>query len=82
MVDLFGVPLSVGDKVAYTTGGQGDDSFAIGEILELTTKTNWRGTFDIAYAKSESGRRMTNPRYSYGLVSLNPIKAQHPELFV
>ena len=79
MTDLFGIPLSIGDKVAYTTGGH---TFAIGEILELTTRTSRNITYDIAYIKSESGRRMTNPRCSYGLISVNPIKAQHPELFV
>lgn len=78
MTDKFGVPLSIGDRVIYTTGGQGCTYLETGVILEITS-----GPHSIAYIKSdESGRKLTNGRDMHGLISLAPIQAQYPELFI
>jgi len=78
MTDKFGVPLSIGDRVIYTTGGQGCTYLETGVILEITS-----GPHSIAYIKSdESGRKLTNGRSKNGLISLAPIQAQYPELFI
>lgn len=74
MTDLFGLPLQVGDEVIYTTGGRGNAMLERGIILEITMGR--------AYLKSANGKRLTNPRYSYDLVSANPIKQANPELFI
>ena len=76
MTDKFGVPLSIGDRVIYTTGGQGCTYLETGIILDITSN-------EVAYIKSdESGRKLTNGRSKHGLISLAPIQAQHPELFI
>ena len=78
MTDKFGIPLSVGDRVIYTTGGQGCTYLETGTILEITS-----GPHSIAYIKSdESGRKLTNGRSKNGLISLTPIQAQYPELLI
>lgn len=78
MTDKFGVPLSIGDRVIYTTGGQGCTYLETGVILEITS-----GPRPEAYIKSdESGRKLTNGRGMHGLISLAPIQAQYPELFI
>lgn len=76
MTDKFGVPLSIGDRVIYTTGGQGCTYLETGTILDIESDK-------IAHIKSdESGRKLTNGRGMHGLISLAPIQAQHPELFI
>lgn len=76
MTDKFGVPLSIGDRVIYTTGGQGCTYLETGTILDIESDT-------VAYIKSdESGRKLTNGRSKHGLISLAPIQAQYPELFI
>lgn len=76
MTDKFGVPLSIGDRVIYTTGGQGCTYLETGIILDIESN-------EVAYIKSdESGRKLTNGRRMHGLISLAPIQAQHPELFI
>ena len=76
MTDKFGVPLSIGDRVIYTTGGQGCTYLETGTILYIESNT-------VAHIKSdESGRKLTNGRGMHGLISLAPIQAQHPELFI
>lgn len=76
MTDKFGVPLSIGDRVIYTTGGQGCTYLETGVILDIESDT-------VAYIKSdESGRKLTNGRSKHGLISLAPIQAQYPELFI
>ena len=76
MTDKFGIPLSIGDRVIYTTGGQGCTYLETGIILDITSN-------EVAYIKSdESGRKLTNGRGKHGLISLAPIQAQHPELFI
>lgn len=78
MTDKFGVPLSIGDRVIYTTGGQGCTYLETGTIIEFVT-----GRFDQARIKSdESGRILTNGRGQHSLVALSPIQAQYPELFI
>ena len=58
MTDLFGVPLSVGDRVCYTTGGQGNQSIEVGEVLEIISYTSWdKQVYDVAYLKSSSAYR-------------------------
>lgn len=76
MTDKFGVPLSIGDRVIYTTGGQGCTYLETGTILDIESDK-------VAHIKSdESGRKLTNGRSKHGLISLAPIQAQHPELFI
>lgn len=76
MTDKFGVPLSIGDRVIYTTGGQGCTYLETGTILDIESD-------EVAHIKSdESGRRLTNGRGMHGLISLVPTQAQHPELFI
>lgn len=76
MTDKFGVPLSIGDRVIYTTGGQGCTYLETGTILDIKSDT-------VAHIKSdESGRKLTNGRSKHGLISLAPIQAQYPELFI
>lgn len=76
MTDKFGVPLSIGDRVIYTTGGQGCTYLETGTILDIESN-------EVAYIKSdESGRKLTNGRSKHGLISLAPIQAQYPELFI
>ena len=76
MTDKFGIPLSIGDRVIYTTGGQGCTYLETGIILDITSN-------EVAYIKSdESGRKLTNGRGKHGLISLAPIQAHHPELFI
>ncbi len=78
MTDKFGIPLSIGDRVIYTTGGQGYTYLETGVILEISS-----GPRPEAFIKSdESGRRLTNGRGMHELVALAPIQAQHPELFI
>lgn len=76
MTDKFGVPLSIGDRVIYTTGGQGCTYLETGTILDIESDK-------VAYIKSdESGRKLTNGRGQHSLVALTPIQAQYPELFI
>lgn len=76
MTDKFGVPLSIGDRVIYTTGGQGCTYLETGTILDIESNA-------VARIKSdESGRKLTNGRGKHGLISLAPIQAQYPELFI
>lgn len=76
MTDKFGVPLSIGDRVIYTTGGQGCTYLETGTILDIESDI-------VAHIKSdESGRKLTNGRRMHGLIALAPIQAQHPELFI
>ena len=75
MTDKFGIPLSIGDRVIYTTGRQGCVYLETGTILDMDDRH--------AYIHSdESKRRLTNGRGKHGLISIAPIKAQHPELFL
>ena len=74
MKDMFGIPLNVGDKVIYTTGARSNTILEVGTILEITDNR--------AYLRSKSGRKLTNCRYESTLASINPIQAQHPELFI
>lgn len=75
MTDKFGIPLSIGDRVVYTTGGRGCTFLETGVILDIEDK--------YAYIQSdESGRKLSNGRGKYELISIAPIIAQHPELFL
>ena len=74
MVDLFGVPISIGDKVIYTTGNQGVQSLEVGTVKTI------EGTR--AKLISSSNRVLTNWRYQHEIVSAVPIKLQYPELFI
>lgn len=83
MTDLFGVPLAIGDRVAYTVGAQGAEYMEVGTTLDINDKYSyWGGTTAVAYIRAKSGRRLTNPRFKAGLISVSPIQAQHPELFL
>lgn len=80
MTDKLDVPLHIGDKVGYTTGSQSNESIEIGTIINIRQATNI--AVEIAEIRSEEGRKLANPRYSWGLISIAPIAAQHPELFI
>ena len=80
MTDKLGVPLHIGDKVGYTTGSQSNESIEIGTIINIQQAANV--AVEIAEIRSEGGRKLANPRYSWGLISIAPIAAQHPELFI
>jgi hypothetical protein len=82
MTDQFGVPLNVGDDVIYTTGAQSNTCLEVGTVLEINTEYLWGSTQKRAIIKTATGRRATNSRGQYELISLNPHKAQHPELFI
>lgn len=75
MTDTFGIPLSIGDKVIYTTGGRGYTYLDTGKIVDIV------GTA-AKVQSDESGRILTNYRYQGELVSMKPIQECHPELFV
>ena len=75
MTDKFGISLSIGDRVVYTTGGRGHTFLETGVILDIEDKH--------AYIQSDdSGRKLSNVRGKYELISIAPIIAQHPELFL
>ena len=76
--DLFGVPLSIGDTVVYTTGSQGNESLELGTILSF----NERRGFPVAQLLSAKGRKLSNLRRCKYLVSSNPVRTLHPELFL
>lgn len=76
MTDKFGIPLSIGDRVIYATGGQGCTDLETGVILEISTDGY------IAFIKSDESGRKFNGRRMHGLIALAPIQAQHPELFI
>ena len=80
MTDKLGVPLHIGDKVGYTTGSQSNESIEIGTIINIRQAANV--AVELAEIRSEGGRKLANPRYSHGLISIAPIAAQHPELFI
>lgn len=80
MTDLFGVPLAVGDTIAYTTGGQGNMYIEVGSIKEIDETRN-RG-FGAALIKTSTGRTATLWRSKHCLIAVAPIKSQHPELFI
>lgn len=75
MTDLFGVPLNVGDKVVYTTGAQSNTRLSVGTILEIFPNNS-------AYIQMASGRKASNKRKQYELVSIKAIEEQHPEFFI
>ena len=76
--DKFGVELKVGDTVVYTTGAQGDTTLDLGLIVSFHVR---RG-LSAAMLRSPRGRTLTNDRLCRNLVSIAPIRAQHPELFI
>lgn len=76
--DIFGVPLNIGDTVVYTTGAQGNESLELGTILQFSER---RG-FPTALLKSARGRTLSNFRRCSHLVSSNPVRTLHPELFL
>ena len=82
MTDLFGVPLHIGDRVIYTTGSQSNTYMEVGTITEFAILDNWTGEHPAARIKTTSGRKASNLRTKNELVSVSPIAAQHPELFV
>ena len=80
MNDKLGMPLFIGDRVIYTTGEQSNQTLEIGAILEFRTakyslKTN-------AQLLSANGRKLTNLRASYELVSVEPIYKAYPEILI
>ena len=74
MKDLFGVPLSVGDRVVYTLGSQSHSSLEKGTILAIQD-----GRAAIA---SSSGRKLQKSRRSHELMAVKPVAVLHPELFI
>lgn len=76
MTDLFGVPVNIDDKVAYTTGSQGNETMEIGTILDITSYTGYNETiYESVVLKSSTGRRMSNSRGKYGVISLTLVQS-------
>lgn len=85
MTDLFGVPLNVGDRVAYTTGAQSNMTLELGSILEIDAdywSTSRASGPAAALIKTASGRKASNWRSAKSLIAVAPIASQHPELFI
>ncbi|MHB8098127.1 MAG: mechanosensitive ion channel domain-containing protein [Sulfuricurvum sp.] len=74
MQDLFGVPVNIGDKVVYTTGGRGDTYLDTGTVEKIN--------LGIVSIRSSRGRLLTNPRNSREIMSVTPTATLHPELFI
>lgn len=74
MTDILGVPVSVGDRVAYTTGNQSNQSLEIGTIDSIV-----KGKCLI---KTARGRITANYRSKSDIMSLAPAISVHPELFI
>lgn len=80
MTDLFGVPLQVGDTIAYTTGNQDNTFIEIGSIKEIDeTRNRNQGA---ALIVTSTGRTASVWRSRHCLIAVAPIKSQHPELFI
>lgn len=77
-LDMFGVPINVGDFVIYTTGAQGSTLLEVGHVTQLFVK---RG-FGYASIISPRRRKLANDRLCKHLASTTPIRIQHPELFI
>lgn len=75
MTDMFGIPLKVGDEVIVSQGAQSETYLQVATIEEI----KYRHVY-VRY--KESGRKAMKSRGSNSLVSVAPIKAQHPEAFI
>ena len=80
MNDKLGMPLSIGDRVIYTTGEQSNQPLEIGTILDFRTAKYSLKTS--AQLLSANGRKLTKLRASYELVSVEPIYKTYPEILI
>jgi len=88
MIDLFGLPLNVGDEILYTTGSQSNTDISRGTIIEID-ETYWEKSNRHIYSgapaaliRTENGRKASIWRGKHELVSVAPFKQLHPELFI
>lgn len=89
MIDLFGLPLNVGDEILYTTGSQSNTDINRGTIVEID-ENYWEKSYSrrtrsgspAALIRTENGRKASIWRGRYELVSVTPFKQLHPELFI
>jgi hypothetical protein len=80
MTDLFGVPLVVGDIVAFTTSNKDVvKDIRIGIIKEITKKCN---SNEVAIVEVKASSSIQFSCFSKSLIAVAPIKQQHPELFI
>ena len=80
MNDKLGMPLSIGDRVIYTTGEQSNQTLEIGTILDFRT-AKYSSKIS-AQLLSANGRKLTKLRASYELVSVEPIYKAYPEILI
>ena len=76
MTDKLGVPVDIGDLVAYTTGAQSNTWLDLGIVVSMTTHSV------MIVSDSGKGRKLSNSRSSDEILSTIPTKTLHPELFV
>lgn len=74
MQDLFGVPVNIGDKVVYTTGGGGGTYLGTGTVEKIN--------LDVVRIRSSRGQLLINPRNSREIMSVTSTVTLHPELFI
>lgn len=80
MNDKLGIPLSIGDRVIYTTGEQRNQSLEIGTVLEF--KPSKYSSSLGAQLLSANGRKLTKLRHSSEVLSIEPIYKAHPEILI
>lgn len=80
MNDKLGIPLSIGDRVIYTTGEQSNQSLEIGTVLEF--KLSKYSSSLSAQLLSVNGRKLSNLRRPSDLLSIEPIYKAHPEILI
>ena len=80
MNDKLGIPLSIGDRVIYTTGEQSNQSLEIGTVLEFKLSKYSSGLS--AQLLSVNGRKLAKLRHSSELLSIEPIYKAHPEILI
>lgn len=80
MNDKLGIPLSIGDRVIYTTGEQHNQSLEIGTVLEFKLSEYSKSLS--AQLLSVNGRRLYKLRHSSEVLSIEPIYKAHPEILI
>ena len=80
MNDKLGIPLSIGDRVIYTTGEQSNQSLEIGIVLEF--KLSKYSSSLSAQLLSVNGRKLSNLRRPSAVLSIEPIYKAHPEILI
>lgn len=80
MNDILGMPLSIGDRVIYTTGEQSNQSLEIGTVLEFRLSRYSNAL--AAQLLSANGRKLSKLRHSSEVLSIESIYKEHPEILI